>query len=193
MAEFKINDVTFASESGGVVTLAAGVNGLGTVMQVKQFLYTSVYEIDLSGTSVFLPAPLGDGSAFIQMNSVTNQVWITIQLHYGHETTWRANFAQVYTNNFTSSYNTGAETLITGSGNAGNSYNASSYQMSGNTITSSVLYSPNTTLKAGFRIKVAGDSNGGSLHLNQNNQGSSTAGNNDFSISSSITLMEIVA
>ena len=95
--------------------------------------------------------------------------------------------------NFTSSYNTGTETLITGSGNAGNSYNGSGYHMSGNTITSSLLYSPNTTLKAGFRIKVSGDSNGGTLHLNQNNQGNSTAGNNDFSISSSITLMEIVA
>ena len=189
MPSIVLNGVEVANESGGIVRLGVP----GTVVQVKHFPYTSVYESDVSGSSVFLPAPLGDGSAFIQMNSATNQVLITIQLHYGHETTWRANFARVYTNNFTSSYNTGSETLITGSGNASNSYNASGYQMSGNTITSSVLYSPNTTTKAGFRINVSGDSNGGSLHLNQNNQGNSTAGNNDFSISSSITLMEIVA
>ena len=117
MPSIVLNGVEVANESGGVVRIGVP----GTVVQVKQFVYTSVYETDVSGSSVFLPAPLGDGSAFIQMNSATNQVLITIQLHYGHETTWRANFAQVYTNNFTSSYNTGSETLIIGSGNAGNS------------------------------------------------------------------------
>ena len=163
---------------------------VGHVIQVKQFLYTHVYEINISGSSVFLPAPLGDGSAYIQMGSSSNKVLITIQLHYGHESNWRSNFAQLYTNNFTSTYDTGSETLITGSGNAGTA-GSSTTHFGGNTITSSILYSPNTTNKAGFRIKVSGHNDGGNLHLNQNNQNNSSANNNTFSISSSITLQEI--
>jgi len=194
--EIQLNGTSFASESGGTITVNNATIGSGVlfpaehVIQVKQFLYTSVYDVSLNGSSVFLPAPLGDGSAYIQMGSSSNKVLITIQLHYGHETSWRSGFAQVYTNNFTSSYDTGSETLITGSGNAGTT-GSNSYHMGGNTITSSILYSPNTTNKAGFRIKVFGHNDGGSLHLNQNNQNNSAANNNTFSISSSITLQEI--
>lgn len=162
----------------------AGV-AYNTVLQTKQFNYSSVYENTAQATEYDLPSPLGDGTANITLMYPTSKILITCNMHCGQEDTWRENYFRVYY-----SIAGGAWTLLSNAGFCSSNY------VSGNnggcqSVSTTYLATIATASNIRFKITQVGHANGGYLHLNQNTPSNTTAANNTVSVASSILLQEI--
>jgi hypothetical protein len=160
----------------------------GSILQVQQYSYTSVYEDTAQNTEVNLPGVLGDGTASITPTNFYSRILFTAVIQNGQEATWRTNFYRSYYG-FSSG---GASTQFYG----GFGGSASIAATDGGMITNITefllppLYTKNTIY---FKLTRTGHAQGGYLHLNQNNTTSSTAANNTIGCSSHIILKEIYA
>jgi hypothetical protein len=153
------------------------------VLNIANWSYSSVYFQDQGTGNVDLPSPLGDGTANLTPSSTSSKIYCVAQINCGQVDTWRANYFRVY-------YSIGGGSWTQFGGFASLVYISGTSGGMQSVIFSQTL-SPNTTSNVRIKIMQEGHPNGGSLLLNQNNIGNSTAQNNTINAASTITLMEI--
>lgn len=187
-----------------------GADEPGSIIQVKQFTYSSVFQ-DNSNDNIErdMPGVLGDGSMFIECEA-GNRILVECNMQVGQEDTWRSIFFRVYWNGgmnrapggVRNSAGNGANTTsITNSarpddnllyaGGSGHNYTQNNNGML-HTANWSVLTPPVINKGAvNFRMTEVGHDNGNTLHLNQNNITNSTSNDNDNQVASTVILKEV--
>lgn len=187
-----------------------GANEPGSIVQVKMFEYTSVYQ-DTSNQNVErdMPGILGNGAMFIECE-VGNRILLECNMQVGQEDTWRSIFFRVYWNGgmnrapsgqYTSGGNGANTTSITNSarpddsllyaGGSGHAY-TSGYSGMLHTANWTVLTPPVINKGAvNFRMTHLGHNDGNTLHLNQNNVTNSSSNDNDNQVASTVILKEV--
>lgn len=187
-----------------------GSNEPGSIVQVKMFEYTSVYEDNGNGQKERdMPGILGNGAMFIECEA-GNRIIIESNIQIGQEDTWRSQMYRIYWNgganrapggqvnsggngaNTTSIANSTRpdDSLLWASG-GGHAY-LSGYNGAMHTANWSVLTPPVINKGAvNFRMTHTGHNDGHTLHLNQNNFTNSGGANNTISAASSVILKEV--
>jgi hypothetical protein len=163
------------------------LQGTGSILQVVQYGYSSVYENTAQNTEYDMPGVLGDGTASINPINSSSRILFSAVMHCGQEDTWRGNFFKTFYK-----IGSGSWTQFNG-GFAQINYVASTNGLMNSVTTEFLLSSLSTTSTVYFKITQIGHANGGYLHLNQNNTTNSGAANNTVSTTSTITLKEISA
>jgi hypothetical protein len=157
----------------------------GSVVQMLQWGYNSVYENFGQNSEFALPSPLGDGSIVITPSNANNKIRVQAQINCGQEDTWRVNYFKFYfsiggggSNHFAS---TGSIAYI------------ANHNGGMQTIPFDYLLSLNTTAQVAIRVNQIGHASGGYLHLNQNNLTNDQSPNNTINAYTTVTLTEITA
>ena len=187
-----------------------GADEPGSIVQVKMFEYTAVYQ-DTNNQSKErdMPGLLGDGSMFIECEA-GNRILIECNVQVGQESTWRSQFFRIYWNGGMNRAPSGQQvsggngantTSITNSARpddsllyAGGSGHAYTQNHSGmlHTANWTVLTPPVINKGAvNFRMTQVGHNNGQTLHLNQNNTTNSGNNNNTHQVATSLILKEV--
>ena len=187
-----------------------GADEPGSIVQVKMFEYTSVYQdTNNQNKERDMPGLLGDGSMFIECEA-GNRILIECNVQVGQESTWRSQFFRIYWNGGMNRAPSGQQvsggngantTSITNStrpddsllyaGGSGHVY-TQNYSGMLHTANWTVLTPPVINKGAvNFRMTQIGHENGHSLHLNQNNTTNSTSNNNTHQVATSLILKEV--
>jgi len=157
----------------------------GSIVQVLQWSYNSVYENFAQNSEYALPSPFGDGSMAITPSNANNKIRVQAQINCGQEDTWRANYFKFYY-----AIGGGGSTHFGGASAIGYIENHSGGMTS---IYFDYLLSLNTTSSVAIRVNQVGSANGGYLHLNQNNYSNAGNNNNTINAYTTVTLTEITA
>lgn len=187
-----------------------GSNEPGSIVQVKMFEYTSVFE-DSSNSNKErdMPGILGNGGMFIECEA-GNRILLECNMQLGQEDTWRSIFMRVYWNGGMNRAPSGQQvsggngantTSITNSarpddsllyaGGTGHNY-TSGYNGMLHTANWTALTPPVINKGAvNFRMTEVGHANGNTLHLNQNNIANSGGANNTVQCASTVILKEV--
>ena len=182
----------------------------GSILQVKMFEYTSVYEDGSNAEKERdLPGILGNGGMFIECE-VGNRILVECNMQLGQQATWRSIFMRVYWNGGMNRAPSGQQvsggngantTSITNSarpddsllwaGGSGHNY-TQSYNGMLHTANWTALTPPVINKGAvNFRMTEVGHNNGNTLHLNQNNISNSGGANNTVNCASTVILKEV--
>ncbi len=157
-----------------------------TIVQVRQFLYDSVYENTVQNSEYDMPGLLGNGTVTITPFFATSRILIRAWVQAGQEDTWRQNYHRIYYR-----INNGSWIFLPFATFGSLVYIAS---MNGcmATFHTEYLASFGTTNKIDFKMTNIGHANGGYLHLNQNSITNTTAATNTYSVASGFTLYEVL-
>jgi hypothetical protein len=159
----------------------------GAILQVVQVSYNTVYENTLQASEYDMPSILGDGTCNITPLSTTSRIRVATVMQCGQEDTWRINFFKVYY-----SVAGGSWTQLASAGSASSNYIAS-HSGGCTPAVGDFVTTFGTTSNIRFKVTTIGHTNGGYLHLNQNNITNTTSGTNTVSVGSTITVTEIAA
>ena len=187
-----------------------GADEPGSIVQVKMFEYTAVYQdTNNQNKERDMPGLLGDGSMFIECEA-GNRILIECNVQVGQESTWRSQFFRIYWNGGMNRAPSGQQvsggngantTSITNSarpddsllyaGGSGHAYTQNHAGML-HTANWTVLTPPVINKGAvNFRMTQVGHNNGQTLHLNQNNTTNSGNNNNTHQVATSLILKEV--
>lgn len=187
-----------------------GADEPGSIVQVKMFEYTAVYEDNSNQNKERdMPGLLGDGSMFIECEA-GNRILIECNVQVGQQATWRSIFFRVYWNGGMNRAPSGQQvsggngantTSITNStrpddsllyaGGAGTTY-TQNYSGMLHTANWTVLTPPVINKGAvNFRMTQVGHNDGNTMHLNQNNTTNSSSNNNTHQVATSLILKEV--
>ena len=178
---------TIKNTSGKTYLTSLGVQ-CGSILQVQQYSYTSVYENTTSNTEQNLPGVLGNGTASITLTNYSSRILFTAVIQNGQEADWRANFYRVYYG-----FGSGGAGSQFAGGFGGHSFISGINGGMTTNITEFLLPPLNILGTVYFKITRHGHNNGGYIHLNQNNTTNTSAANNTISCSSHIILKEMYA
>lgn len=187
-----------------------GADEPGSIVQVKMFEYTAVYEDNSNQNKERdMPGLLGDGSMFIECEA-GNRILIECNVQVGQQATWRSQFFRIYWNGGMNRAPSGQQvsggngantTSITNStrpddsllyaGGAGTTY-TQNYSGMLHTANWTVLTPPVINKGAvNFRMTQVGHNDGNTMHLNQNNTTNSSSNNNTHQVATSLILKEV--
>ena len=187
-----------------------GADEPGSIVQVKMFEYTAVYQdTNNQNKERDMPGLLGDGSMFIECEA-GNRILIECNVQVGQQATWRSQFFRIYWNGGMNRAPSGQQvsggngantTSITNStrpddsllyaGGAGTTY-TQNYSGMLHTANWTVLTPPVINKGAvNFRMTQVGHNDGNTMHLNQNNTTNSSSNNNTHQVATSLILKEV--
>jgi hypothetical protein len=179
--------LTLPDVSGTIQTTGAAITAsqlpAGSILQVLQWGYNSVYENTSQNVEYDLPSPLGDGTINITPSQTSSRIRVQAQINAGQEDTWRANYFKSYFSIAGGSWN-----QFSGTSSIGYIENTSGGMQS---VVLDYVLSLSTTSNVRIKITQIGHLNGGYLHLNQNNTTNTTAANNTINAYTTVTLTEI--
>ena len=187
-----------------------GADEPGSIVQVKMFEYTAVYQDNSNQNKERdMPGLLGDGSMFIECEA-GNRILIECNVQVGQEATWRSQFFRIYWNGGMNRAPSGQQ--VSG-GNGANTTSITNSTRpddsllyaggSGHAFTSGhsgMLHTANWTVltppvinkgAVNFRMTQVGHNDGQTLHLNQNNTTNSGNNNNTHQVATSLILKEV--
>lgn len=179
--EIQLNGTSFASESGGTITVNNGTLGssvvfpTGTFLQVAQNQFNNQYTRTSTSFGAFSTAV----TATINNCSTGNDILILLSVTFGNSTLDYANFRLVDQTNSNATIGTEGTDGLIGRLQVSNTFTVYSHSIS-------VLYTPPAFSSGSLTVELYGKSGSGTLYLNR--PGQSTSSSN---LASSITLIEV--
>ena len=158
----------------------------GSIIQTAQFGYSDVFESFTGNTTFDMPGIFGGGASITPFNS-SSRILFSMVIHCGQEDTWRNNFFRTYYRIGSGSWNQ------FGANCAGYSWVGSINGVMNSIGSEFLLPTLSTTSTVSFKVTQTGHTNGGFLHLNQNNTTNDQTARNTVNCTSTITLYEISA